>query len=446
MDRKSCFITPHPGFIAATQHKRLQHALSLLGRWWDSGSMRRVTPRFSFLIGGLLLCLLSACASGGISWIEDDYPAALKRSIAEDKPIVIDLWAPWCHTCLSMKHYVLNDPAIEALEDRFVWLALDTDRVANARALTKFPPEVWPTFYVVSGRDQKIQAQFPGSATAQEFIAFLERGETAALANAPLDKNSAAYWLREGSRAAAAKLHNVADKHYALAISLAPKDWARLPDVLGRRIRAQFRQKDYSACGQLALKHMTEAMSARDAAAYTFANYAVLCATRGDQNNEVLREVVSASGLKGVVDDLSSPMTVDDRTDSMRVLRNAYRALEDQAAAKAIAERQATMLTAAFKAASSPKMAMTYNWPRVEVHRYLGRLDELVEDLTQQVSDLPEQYDPPYRLATTLFHLDRLEPAMDMAKRALALVYGPRRRSVEKLMLAIEIRATTSGQ
>src|SRR5689334_21029263 len=48
----------------------------------------------------------AACAKavtkGPLAWIEDDYPAALACARAKKVPLVLDLWAPWCHTCLSM--------------------------------------------------------------------------------------------------------------------------------------------------------------------------------------------------------------------------------------------------------------------------------------------------------------------------------------------------------
>jgi len=55
----------------------------------------------------------AACAKakpeGVLAWIEDDYPAALACAKARKLPLVLDLWAPWCHTCLSMMSTVFTD-------------------------------------------------------------------------------------------------------------------------------------------------------------------------------------------------------------------------------------------------------------------------------------------------------------------------------------------------
>ncbi|HTS79590.1 MAG TPA: thiol reductase thioredoxin, partial [Myxococcaceae bacterium] len=42
----------------------------------------------------------------GIVFLEDDYRGALARARAEQKPLFLDSWATWCHSCLSMRAFV----------------------------------------------------------------------------------------------------------------------------------------------------------------------------------------------------------------------------------------------------------------------------------------------------------------------------------------------------
>jgi thiol:disulfide interchange protein len=35
----------------------------------------------------------------GIVFLEDDYPSALAKAKAEKKPLFLDSWATWCHSC-----------------------------------------------------------------------------------------------------------------------------------------------------------------------------------------------------------------------------------------------------------------------------------------------------------------------------------------------------------
>src|SRR5919201_1479189 len=67
-----------------------------------------------------------------LPFIEDDYPAALARARTRKVPLFIDAWAPWCHTCRSMRAYVFTDPALAPHAARFVWLSLDTENAKNA--------------------------------------------------------------------------------------------------------------------------------------------------------------------------------------------------------------------------------------------------------------------------------------------------------------------------
>ena len=67
-------------------------------------------------------------SEGALRWFQDDYAAAASCASKLDKPLLIDMWALWCHTCLSMKHFVLVDPSLAPLAERFVWLAIDTDK------------------------------------------------------------------------------------------------------------------------------------------------------------------------------------------------------------------------------------------------------------------------------------------------------------------------------
>ncbi len=111
-----------------------------------------------------------------IPWISDDYDAALKRARAEKKPIFIDMWAPWCHTCLSMKQEVMVDPSVEPFLDRFVWLEIDTDRPVNAKLLTRLKVDVWPTFYILSPEKEAVQARHLGAASMAQLRELLDPG------------------------------------------------------------------------------------------------------------------------------------------------------------------------------------------------------------------------------------------------------------------------------
>src|SRR5580658_3442818 len=84
-------------------------------------------------------------APAGLAFIEDDYPRALALAKSTGKPLFIDAWAPWCHTCLSMRSYVFTDERLRPLADQFIWLAVDTEKPESAPFLAHYPMQSWPT-------------------------------------------------------------------------------------------------------------------------------------------------------------------------------------------------------------------------------------------------------------------------------------------------------------
>ena len=88
----------------------------------------------------------------GIHFVSDDFPGALARARAEGKPLFVDAWAPWCHSCVSMKSYVFPDAVLSGVADRFVWLEVDTEKPVNRAFVEQYPTEALPTLMVIDPR------------------------------------------------------------------------------------------------------------------------------------------------------------------------------------------------------------------------------------------------------------------------------------------------------
>lgn len=383
-----------------------------------------------------------AAVTSGIEWIHDDYPAALARAKETNRPIVIDMWAPWCHTCLSMQHYILIDPGLADRADRFVWLAIDTDKEKNAPVVAKFPVSAWPTFFVV-GPDESIGARHLGSATVKQFRGLLDQGERGVReGDDSLAEGSPLWHVRDGDRKAAGGDPKAAAAAYGAAIGGAPAEWPRRAEILVSWISALHKAGDTRTCFELGAR-LEETVSALSASTADFAYYANACAkaVAGDVGAERANQfrANAVTTITRVLEDETAGLSIDDRSDGWRIVRELHLGRGDEAVAVAVAaaEVQRQLLDDAAEEAQSAHAAMTYNWPRSEVYVYLGRGEDLLADLEKSAAALPTEYDPPYRLAWVLSKLGRYDEALAAAKKAKALVYGPRKGRVLELMASI---------
>jgi thioredoxin-like negative regulator of GroEL len=386
---------------------------------------------------------------GAMWWIDDDYPSALACAKHRKQPLVIDFWAPWCHTCLSMKSTVFTDPSFVNDAKRFVFASIDTERDDNAPVVAKFPLSAWPTFYVI-GPDEAVLSRHFGAASVEQFHAFLEAGATAA-SGAAGDQQDAL--LLEAERATAAKDYKTADAKLEAALRAAPMTWSRRPEALVALIRTKRQLKDVQGCLALAEKQMDA--TGDTASATDFIVFAMSCADDRAMDeaprvtkfreravarlNEVLAKAsLNPPGRGGV------KLSYDDRSDAMGTMRELYEALDKKAQAKAIAEAQRKLLDEAAAKAPDAKAASTYNPHRAEVYAYLGRPLDLVPDLQKSVAALPGDYDPKIRLAWIYMKGGKLDDAARWADEALRQVYGPRR--VRVLTIRAEIAGKQGGK
>src|SRR5690349_674360 len=110
--------------------------------------------------------------ASGIAWVHDDYTKAKADAIADGKLLAIDVWATWCHTCLSMKNFVLTQREMAPVSKELTFLALDSDKPENAPFFDKISVGALPTFLVVDPKSDAVVARWVGSGTAKQLAGF----------------------------------------------------------------------------------------------------------------------------------------------------------------------------------------------------------------------------------------------------------------------------------
>lgn len=366
----------------------------------------------------------------GLSWYEDAPVAALAAARAQGKLVLVDLWAPWCHTCLSMQSFVLTAENLPKVTERFVLLAVDTERESNAAFLEALPVGVWPTFYVVDP-DKKVLGRWLGAASAAQFVRFLAEGERAAalVGHDPARSGDPLALLVAGDEQATRGDFRVAAERYAQALVLAPADWSRRADALVSRITALYKSGQDGPCLELAATAAEHTGSS--ASAVDFGSYALSCAERasgaGQQraNGSRARRAVEPR-LRALCEQGSSELTPDDRADACDKLSDARAALGDDAGAKSALLTRLAVLEAAVQG-KPPEALAAYDWAFTDTLLELGRAEEALARSLARERERPGDYNPPQHQARAYKALARYQEGLLAIDRALGLAYGPRK-------------------
>ncbi len=363
---------------------------------------------------------LTAAAAEPVSFIDDDFVAAAAQARAQGKLLFVDAWAPWCHTCLSMRELVLSRPELSRFSDRFVFAAVDTDKLENSAFVERYPLRTWPTLMVIEPHSGELFARYGGSLSLDELSALLEAAEQRARdarglgAEALLAAHAAA---RSGPPLEAARA-------YERAAAALPTE-ARTEALMGG-IAAFYAAQAHEECVSFGSTHLVSVRGS--GASGDFAGLLFACAQK-------LPEGAERAGAIALVDKRLSELTsappagssVDDQVYALGVLADLRAAQGDTNAMKAIHSKRLALIEAAVARAPSVAAAQVHDYERMNSLLQLGRGDEAVTLLTRRTQEMPDNYEPFARLGYVLLEIGKPKEALVPLERAIALSYGPRR-------------------
>jgi tetratricopeptide (TPR) repeat protein len=325
---------------------------------------------------------VAPAAPAALPFIEDDYAHALADARAAHRPLFVDAWAPWCHTCLSMRAFTFRDAKVRAHAADFTWASIDTEKPANAAWVAAHPMHAWPTLFVVDADGDRTVLEWAQSATADELVALLA-GAKSSMKSAPLP-------------AGAATLEGELDRFMT--------------------------QKDFAGCATTADRELSSIPRGGGRATTT----ALRCATEIPEGaREPLLHHLIDRARTIVVDD-NEPILADDRSDLYESIVDALGTEKRDAEAKQVATAWAAYLEGEAQRAVDATARSVFDAHRLEAYLAIGAPDRAVAMLRQSARDFPGDYNPPARLARAYLAMKQDDDAVAAIDRALALVYGPR--------------------
>jgi thiol-disulfide isomerase/thioredoxin len=386
-------------------------------------------PRLS---GSLLLAALAlGCATPpkpapeatGPQFIENDYPAALAEARSSNKLLFVDFWAPWCHSCVSMRAYVFSDPALAKLQHRFVWLSVDTENPVNSAVLARFPVDVWPTLLVVEPAPQTPVRRWLGSATASELVARLDAVDHS---RKPGSGDAAQRSLADGAALVAAGKRAdaaVAYRSAAAASAAGTAEHAQAVELLVLQLSLTRQAADCTRTARNELPNLPPGTSLANVA-----GTGLDCALQlpeADPDRLSAAPVLEARVVE-LSRDTSVPMLADDRSGLFQTLVEARRERGDAAGALAAAAEWAKYLEGEAARAQTADARAVFDSHRLAAYLALGQPERAVPMLEQSRKDFPRDYNPSARLAVAYLAMHQPAQALSFAEQAEVLVYGPR--------------------
>lgn len=357
-----------------------------------------------------------------LPFLEDDYGKALGLARARNLPLFVEAWAPWCHTCRSMKAFVFTDASLKSRSGQFVWLSIDTEKRVNAPFLTKFPVEAWPTFFVVDPGTEKAVLRWVGGATTPQLQRILDDGRRAVLGRERgvdelLARADRLYGEKENARAAAL---------YREALAKAPKNWKPWARAVESLLFALRRLNDHAACAGTARDAFPRLADSPSAASVAGSGLdCALALPPGDASRPALVAVL-ATDAREVLARPRPDIAADDISSLYGVLADEREQAQDADGRRRVLNEWAAFLEAQAAAAKTPDARAVFDSHRLSVYLALGQPQRAVPMLEASEEDFPDDYNPSARLALALEAMQDYENALIASDRALSLAYGPR--------------------
>jgi tetratricopeptide (TPR) repeat protein len=323
-----------------------------------------------------------------------------------------------------MKAYVFTDKALQRHAGQFVWLSLDVEKPQNAVFRKKYATDALPMFFVVDPRTEQIALRWVGGASVPQLQKILADGLTAVKGGSG---RGVAEVLARADRHYAAADYEKAAAEYREALRLAPPGWTRSARATESLLFALYQTKDYAGCADAArdvFPRFEKTSSAANVAASGLSCALELPAE--DASRADLVKTLAATSRK-VVASPRKDLAADDISGVYETLAQEREDAKDEEGKKRVLRERATFLEAAAARAKTPEARAVFDSHRLGTYLDLGEPERAIPMLQASERDLPDDYNPPARLALAYKAMKKYDEALAASDRALAKAYGPRK-------------------
>jgi tetratricopeptide (TPR) repeat protein len=324
-----------------------------------------------------------------------------------------------------MRAFVFTDPALTSRAGQFVWLELNVDDESNAALRERLSVEALPTFYVVSPADESVVMRRVDGMSVSEMESFLDEARAAATGPAPSSPREAALLRADRLNGEGQKLEAAAA--YREALDEAPAAWPPFGRAVVALLFLEQSLGEEASCLALARKALPRLSGSP--ASVTVARSGLDCAL-GLPKDDVVRPAAVAEMEVATRKTLVPPgvgAAADDVSTSYLSLIQARKDAGDLPGAARDAEAWASFLEAQAGQAKTPEQRAVFDSHRLSAYLERKQPERAIPMLQESEKDLPDDYNPPARLAVAYLETKRLDEALAASNRALPKVKGPRR-------------------
>lgn len=321
-----------------------------------------------------------------------------------------------------MRATVWPDPALAKHAGRFVWLSINTEEEKNAAFVERSNILGYPTFLVIDSATEAIAMRWFGSLTVRQVERLLDDGERAVAA---IERPEASGAIVRADRLGADGQWAEAAALYAEALAAAPASGPERARLVESLVAALSNTDDSERCAALAV---AEAPAIERGPSFASVVVTGLGCANGAPDEATWKAPAVAKLLPLVEEALAiESVLADDRSSIYGELVSHRKDTGDAAGAKALAERWLAFLEAQAAKATGVEARAAFDSHRVAAALELDDPGRAIPALETSERDLPDDYNPPARLAVLYRAAGRLPDALAASDRALARAYGPRK-------------------